>query len=200
MSSARGGLSLKAALLSCALLPLSLKWRSRRARRRPPAGSFQPSMLSRRRPLGADMSVWMCRAETQILTSETISNIHQQTLQDALARNTPGISVTDSQGSPLYSSVDFRGETATPRCRGTPEGLAVYMNGVRNNEAYGDVVNWDLIPPVGDQHGADRNWQSGLRPQRARWRGGHANEEWLQLARHGNQSPGRDGLFGSGLC
>ncbi len=30
---------------------------------------------------------------------------------------------------------------------GTPEGLAVYQNGVRINEAFGNTVNWDLIPP-----------------------------------------------------
>ena len=27
-----------------------------------------------------------------------------------------------------------------------PQGLAVYQNGVRVNEAFGDTVNWDLIP------------------------------------------------------
>ena len=47
---------------------------------------------------------------------------------------------------PLYKSVDFRGKSATP-VPGSPEGLAVYMNGVRINKSYGDVVNWDLIPP-----------------------------------------------------
>jgi iron complex outermembrane receptor protein len=31
---------------------------------------------------------------------------------------------------------------------GTPEGLAVYQNGVRINEAYGDVVNWDFLPTI----------------------------------------------------
>ena len=39
------------------------------------------------------------------------------------------------------------GETASP-VPGTPQGLAVYMNGVRINEAFGDVVNWNLIPTV----------------------------------------------------
>jgi len=31
---------------------------------------------------------------------------------------------------------------------GTPEGLAVYLSGVRINEAFGDSVNWDLIPDI----------------------------------------------------
>ena len=30
--------------------------------------------------------------------------------------------------------------------QGTPQGLAVYQNGVRINESWGDVVNWDFIP------------------------------------------------------
>src|SRR3984957_4903592 len=97
-------------------------------------------------PLGADTSTLDVPSETQTLTSQQISNLNQPTLQDALARRTPGVSVTDEIGSPLSQSVDFRGETATP-VPGTPEGLAVYMNGVRINESYGDVVNWDLIPP-----------------------------------------------------
>src|SRR4029077_9712198 len=29
---------------------------------------------------------------------------------------------------------------------GTPQGLAVYQNGVRINEVFGDVGNWDFIP------------------------------------------------------
>jgi iron complex outermembrane receptor protein len=35
---------------------------------------------------------------------------------------------------------------------GTPQGLAVYQNGVRINEAFGDTVNWDLFPDVAIQH------------------------------------------------
>ena len=41
--------------------------------------------------------------------------------------------------------MQFRGFTASP-VSGTPQGLAVYQNGVRVNEAFGDTVNWDLIP------------------------------------------------------
>ena len=31
---------------------------------------------------------------------------------------------------------------------GTPQGLAVYQNGVRINEAFGNTVNWDLFPDI----------------------------------------------------
>ena len=37
------------------------------------------------------------------------------------------------------------GFTASP-IQGTPQGIAVYQNGVRVNESWGDVVNWDFIP------------------------------------------------------
>lgn len=29
---------------------------------------------------------------------------------------------------------------------GVPQGFAIYQSGVRINEAFGDTVNWDLIP------------------------------------------------------
>jgi iron complex outermembrane recepter protein len=97
-------------------------------------------------PLGTGTNALDVPSETQSISGQEIENLSQPTLQDALARRTPGVSVTDEIGSPLSESVDFRGETASP-VPGTPEGLAVYMNGVRINESYGDVVNWDLIPP-----------------------------------------------------
>jgi iron complex outermembrane recepter protein len=97
-------------------------------------------------PLGAGTNALNVPSETQSISGQEIESLNQQTLQDALARRTPGVSVTDEIGSPLSESVDFRGETASA-VPGTPEGLAVYMNGVRINESYGDVVNWDLIPP-----------------------------------------------------
>src|SRR5215472_14256712 len=43
--------------------------------------------------------------------------------------------------------LNYRGFTASP-VQGTPQGLAVYQNGVRINESYGDVVNWDFIPQM----------------------------------------------------
>ncbi|MGO9135427.1 MAG: TonB-dependent receptor [Methylovirgula sp.] len=85
--------------------------------------------------------------ETQSVDSHEISNLNQTTITEVLSRRMPGVSTTDAIGSPLAQSLDFRGETASP-VPGTPQGLAVYMNGVRINESYGDVVNWDLIPSV----------------------------------------------------
>ena len=49
------------------------------------------------------------------------------------------------QANPFQPDVNFRGYTASPLL-GTPEGVSVYLDGVRQNQPFGDVVSWDLIP------------------------------------------------------
>src|SRR5437899_10476285 len=66
-------------------------------------------------------------------------------IADALQQQVPGIMVSDTTGNPFQPDIQFRGFVASP-VAGTPQGLAVYQNGVRVNEAFGDTVNWDLIP------------------------------------------------------
>ncbi|MBB3904789.1 iron complex outermembrane receptor protein [Methylobacterium brachythecii] len=63
-----------------------------------------------------------------------------------LARVTPGLNLSDAQGNNNRVDVNYRGFTVSPVV-GVPQGLAVYQNGVRINEAFGDTVNFDLIPP-----------------------------------------------------
>ncbi|WP_026597245.1 TonB-dependent receptor [Methylobacterium sp. 77] len=63
-----------------------------------------------------------------------------------LARKTPGLNLSDSQGSAGRVDITYRGFTASP-VQGVPQGLAVYQNGVRINEAFGDTIQFDLIPP-----------------------------------------------------
>ena len=41
----------------------------------------------------------------------------------------------------------YRGFAASP-LQGTPQGLAVYVNGMRFNQPFGDTVYWDLIPDI----------------------------------------------------
>ncbi len=65
--------------------------------------------------------------------------------QDFLNQRVPGIVVDDLQGNSFQTGVQYRGFEASP-VNGLPQGLAVYQNGVRINEAFGDTVNWDFIP------------------------------------------------------
>jgi iron complex outermembrane receptor protein len=57
------------------------------------------------------------------------------------------VSINDNLDDPFQPDILFRGFEASP-VLGTPEGLAVYQNGVRINEAFGDSLNWDLIPDI----------------------------------------------------
>ncbi len=64
---------------------------------------------------------------------------------DVLERRLSSVSTADYQGNELMPSLSFRGFTASP-VLGQPQGLAIYQGGMRVNEAFGDVVNWDTIP------------------------------------------------------
>ncbi len=64
---------------------------------------------------------------------------------DLLARRVPGALVNDIQGSPYQADLTYRGHRASAML-GASQGLSVYLDGVRINEPFGDVVNWDLIP------------------------------------------------------
>jgi outer membrane receptor for Fe3+-dicitrate len=86
-------------------------------------------------------------ANVQIVTSQEIERTGTSNLMDVLDRRLSSVSVTDSAGNPFQATVTYRGFAASP-VPGTPQGLAVYQNGIRINEAFGDVVNWDLIPTV----------------------------------------------------
>ena len=57
------------------------------------------------------------------------------------------IFVNEAQNNPLQPDVQFRGFVGSPLL-GLPQGLAVYQDGVRINEPFGDTVNWALIPDV----------------------------------------------------
>jgi len=55
------------------------------------------------------------------------------------------VTVNEMQGNPFQPDINYRGFSASPLL-GTPQGLSVYVDGVRVNQPFGDVVSWDLIP------------------------------------------------------
>jgi iron complex outermembrane receptor protein len=77
--------------------------------------------------------------------SQDIQTFNDTTLPDTLGRSAPGVTVGNVSGNDFQPNLFYRGFDATP-VTGTPQGLAVYQNGTRINESFGDVVNWDLIP------------------------------------------------------
>jgi iron complex outermembrane recepter protein len=64
---------------------------------------------------------------------------------DILDLRAGNVSRVDSQNNPFQPNINVRGFTASPLL-GEPQGLAIYQNGIRINEPFGDLVQWDLIP------------------------------------------------------
>jgi outer membrane receptor protein involved in Fe transport len=84
-------------------------------------------------------------ANVQALDGEDMNDPGAGTLPDALNRRLGSVFVNEIQGNPFQPDVSYRGFTASPLL-GTPQGLSVYVDGVRMNQPFGDVVSWDLIP------------------------------------------------------
>jgi len=84
-------------------------------------------------------------AVSQVTSAEIQKSGASPAIEDALQQYVPGVIISDVNGNPFATDIQYRGFTASP-VEGTPQGLAVYQNGVRINEVFGDTVNWDLIP------------------------------------------------------
>jgi iron complex outermembrane recepter protein len=84
-------------------------------------------------------------SNTAVMTTNDFNHEYSATFLDAVNRGLPGVSLGDQTGNPFQRDLDYRGFKASP-VQGTPQGIAVYQNGVRVNESWGDVVNWDFIP------------------------------------------------------
>ena len=84
-------------------------------------------------------------ANIQIFDSKDLRNQPGVTFADQLMNNAQGITFNEIQGNPWQPDVSFRGFSASPLA-GTPQGMSVFVDGVRVNEPFGDTVHWDLVP------------------------------------------------------
>lgn len=94
---------------------------------------------------GSEIPIAKFPGSVSTLSSSDVTRSGATSLQNVLETRVPGIIVNDLQGNDFQTEVQFRGFSASP-VDGVPQGLAVYQNGVRINEAFGDVVNWDFLP------------------------------------------------------
>jgi len=63
-----------------------------------------------------------------------------------LTGGTAPLLASEAQGGTFQPDVLFRGFGGSPLL-GASEGLAVYVDGMRANEPFGDIVNWDGLAP-----------------------------------------------------
>jgi outer membrane receptor protein involved in Fe transport len=99
-------------------------------------------------PVGATgLKLKKVSGNVQSAEDEEINRHEALSLPDFMNRRLQSVNINDTQNNPYQPDITYRGFTASP-VLGTPIGISVYQDGVRVNEAFGDTVNWDLIPQV----------------------------------------------------
>ena len=86
-------------------------------------------------------------AETSVLNRGDITRDGAPDALRALNEQVGGVNLDSATGNPDQPTLLYHGFEASP-LQGTPQGLAVYVNGARFNDPFGDTVNWDLIPSI----------------------------------------------------
>jgi iron complex outermembrane receptor protein len=94
---------------------------------------------------GAAIDADKVPGNVQSVTAADITRRGPASLTRALDAELGSVSIGENLDDPFQPDILYRGFEASP-VLGTPQGLAVYQNGVRINEAFGDTVNWDLLP------------------------------------------------------
>lgn len=96
-------------------------------------------------PLGGALDTDDVAANVQTASAEELRARGAVDLADFMNRALGSVFVNDAQSNPLQPDVQYRGFVGSPLL-GLPQGLAVYQDGVRVNEPFGDTVSWALIP------------------------------------------------------
>lgn len=82
---------------------------------------------------------------TQVIRRAAFESAQPDNTVDYLGRRMAGAQVHDIQGSPFQGDLTYRGYRASA-ILGASQGVSVFIDGVRINEPFGDVVNWDMVP------------------------------------------------------
>jgi iron complex outermembrane recepter protein len=97
---------------------------------------------------GAEIPIGKVPSGVSIVTGADFGRTYNTaTPEQVLQQRVPSVIIGDLQGNEFQTNVQYRGFDSSP-VNGVPQGLAVYQNGVRINEAFGDVVNYDFLPDV----------------------------------------------------
>jgi outer membrane receptor protein involved in Fe transport len=94
---------------------------------------------------GVGLPADMIATNVQSADAEDIEKTQSLDLSEFMAKTLGSVNINSAQNNPYQPDVQYRGFSASPLL-GLPQGLAVYMNGVRLNAPFGDNVHWDTIP------------------------------------------------------
>ncbi len=95
--------------------------------------------------LGTGLNADKVPNATHVFGRHDLARTGEASLTGTLDNLASSVNLNSTIGNPNQPDLQFRGFTASP-LQGLPQGLAVYQNGMRINESFGDTVNWDMIP------------------------------------------------------
>ena len=94
---------------------------------------------------GSGLSIDRVPGKIQTLSRDQLGKKKNFSITETLNRESTGISLFNLNSSPMQNDINFRGYVGGPLL-GTAQSIAVYQNGMRINESFGEVVQWDLVP------------------------------------------------------
>src|SRR5262249_33340042 len=83
----------------------------------------------------------------QVFNRNAVTRDAFPALLRTLDEGAAGVALDQAQGNPWQPNLQYHGFEASPLV-GNAQGLAVYVNGSRFNQPFGDTTNWDLIPDI----------------------------------------------------
>ncbi len=81
----------------------------------------------------------------QSASADDIARAQAGNLTDFMVKRLNGVNSNEVQGSPFQTDITFHGFRASA-LPGASQGISVYLDGVRINEPFGDIVSWDMVP------------------------------------------------------
>ncbi|NBT43120.1 MAG: TonB-dependent receptor, partial [Alphaproteobacteria bacterium] len=93
--------------------------------------------------IGVDKNI--LPSNVQVIKIDDVSDQPGISFADYLNNNNSSVTINEVGGNPWQPEIRFRGYTAGS-ILGNEQGLSVYVDGVRQNQPFSDVVLWDTLP------------------------------------------------------
>ena len=109
---------------------------------------------------GVGIEIDKIPSNVNVANDKEISQQQSLDITEFMNQRFGSVFINSAQNNPLQPDVQYRGFVASPLL-GQPQGMSVYMDGVRVNEPFGDNISWALIP---ESAIADINLMPGSNP------------------------------------
>lgn len=128
-----------------AFLMAALLWQTEGAAADSPETLSPIDVISNTPLHGVEIERTRLPMHTETATDRDLKRQQSLDLSDFLDQRFGSVFINEAQNNPLQPDLLYRGFVASPLL-GLPQGMSVYMDGVRINEPFGDTVNWSIIP------------------------------------------------------